>query len=99
MRQRLTIILTIVVIVGLLVILNLVTYVKEQTVSDSEFTANRSTYHSGPTGTRAFYDFLSETGHKVIRWREATEKLSGTDGSKVTTFVVIGGTQLPFTKE
>jgi len=60
MRQRITVILTIVVILGLLVLVNAVTYVKEQKVNDSEFTANRSTYHSGPTGTRAFYDFLSE---------------------------------------
>jgi voltage-gated potassium channel Kch len=99
MRQRITVILTIVVILGLLVLVNTVTYVKEQKVNDSEFTANRSTYHSGPTGTRAFYDFLSESGHKVMRWREATEKLSGTSGDQVTTFVVIGRTQLPFTED
>lgn len=99
MRQRLTIILTIVVILGLLVILNTITYVKEQRVNDSEFTANRSTYHAGPTGTRALYDFLSESGHKVMRWREPTEKLLGDSGSKVMTFVVIGRTQLPFTDE
>jgi len=99
MRQRLTIVLTIVVILGLLVILNTITYVKEQKVNDSEFTANRSTYHAGPTGTRAFYDFLSESGHKVMRWREATEKLLGSSGPKVKTFVVIGRTQLPFTSE
>jgi len=106
MRQRITVILTIVVILGLLVLVNAVTYVKEQKVNDSEFTANRSTYHSGPTGTRAFYDFLSESGHKVMRWREATEKLSaissdssGVSGNQVTTFVVIGRTQLPFTKD
>jgi len=99
MRQRLTIILTIVIILGLLVLLNTVTYVKEQKVNDSEFTANRSTYHSGPTGTRAFYDLLSESGHKVMRWRMATEKLSGDDGRKVTTFVVIGRTQIPYSED
>jgi len=99
MRSRLTIILTIVVILGLLVILNTVTYVKEQKINDSEFTANRSTYHSGPTGIRAFYDLLSESGHRVMRWREPAEKLTGPDGAKVTTFVVIGATQLPFTKD
>jgi len=99
MRQRLTIVLTVVVILAVLVILNLITYVKEQKVNDSEWTANRSTYHSGPTGTRALYDFLSESGHKVIRWRETTGKLLGTSGSKVTTFVVIGQTQIPFTEE
>src|SRR5215813_13574852 len=99
MRQRLTIVLTIVVILVVLVILNMVTYVKEQKVNDSEWTANRSTYHSGPTGTRALYDFLSESGHKVMRWREATDKLLGDSGKNVTTLVVIGHTQLPFTND
>src|SRR5690348_14423964 len=99
MRQRLTIVLTIVVILVVLVFLNMVTYVKEQRVNDSEWTANRSTYHSGPTGTRALYDFLSESGHKVMRWREATDKLLGDSGRNVTTLVVIGRTQLPFTDD
>lgn len=99
MRQRLTIILTIVVILALLVILNTITYVKEQKVNDSELTANRSTYHAGPTGTRALYDFLSESGYQVMRWRESTDKLLSDSGSSVKTFVVVGTTQLPFTEE
>jgi hypothetical protein len=99
MGQRLTIILTIVVILGLLVILNTITYVKQQKVNDSELMANRSTYHSGPTGTRALYDLLSESGHKVMRWRETTGKLLGESGNQVRTFVVVGKTQLPFTEE
>lgn len=98
MSQRLTIILTVVVILGLLVILNTVTYVKQQKVNDSELLANRSTYHAGPTGTRALYDFLSESGHKVMRWREAPGKLLGESGGQVKTFVVVGRTQLPFTE-
>jgi hypothetical protein len=99
MRQRLTIILTIVVIVGLLVLLNAVTYVKEQKTGDSEFRANRSTYHAGPTGLRAFYDYLSESGHKVMRWRESTDKLLGKSGEPVRTLVVVGRTELPFTPD
>jgi hypothetical protein len=99
MRQRLTIILTVVVILGLLVILNTITYVKQQKVSDSELLADRSTYHGGPTGTRALYDLLSESGHKVMRWREATEKILGESGRQVKTFVVVGRTRFPFTKD
>jgi hypothetical protein len=99
MRQRLTIVLTIVVILVALVLLNSLTYVQKQTLNDSEFAANRSTYHSGPTGTRAFYDYLSESGHKVMRWRETSEKLLGSSGEKVTTLVIIGRTQLPFTAD
>ncbi len=99
MRQRLTIILTILIVLGVLVILNAVTYVREEKTQDSELAANRSTYHSGPTGSRALYDFLSESGHKVMRWREVPEKLLGGSGQDVQTFVVIGRTQVPFTEE
>jgi hypothetical protein len=99
MRRRLTVILTLVVIIGLLVILNTVTYVQEETKDDLEVTPNRSTYHSGPTGTRALHDLLNESGYKVIRWREGTSKLLGESGKMVGTFVVIGQTKLPFTEE
>ena len=99
MRQRLTIILTFVVIIGVLVIINTVTYVKQEKLPDSELLPNRSTYHSGPTGARAFHDLLSESGYQVMRWREAPEKLLGKTGEKVATFVVIGTTRLPFSEE
>lgn len=99
MRQRLTIILTFVVIIGLLVVLNSLTYVREDKTPDMEIAPNRSTYHSGPTGTRALHDFLNEAGYKVIRWRETPEKLLGNSGSMVSTFVVVGETQSSFTEE
>ena len=99
MRQRLTIILTFVVIIGALVVINTVTYVKEEKLRDSEILPNRSTYHSGPTGTRALHDFLSESGYKVMRWREAPEKLLSGTGTNVSTFVVIGTTRLPFSED
>src|ERR1051325_9775862 len=99
MRQRLTIILTFVVIIGLLVILNTFSYVKEEKKEDNEIAPNRSTYHSGPTGTRALHDLLNESGYKVIRWRETPQKLLSETGKLVNTFVIIGRTQLEFTGE
>ena len=99
MRQRLTIILTFVVIIGLLVILSSLTYVKQEKIEDFEVAPNRSTYHSGPTGTRALHDLLNESGHKVMRWREPTVKLLGQNGKLVSTFVVIGRTQVGFEAE
>src|SRR5829696_2222383 len=99
MRQRLAIILTFVVIIGLLVILNTLTYVKEDKAEDKEISPNRSTYHSGPTGTRALHDFLNESGYKVIRWRETPEKMLNDSGLMVRTFIVIGETQVPFTED
>jgi voltage-gated potassium channel Kch len=99
MRQRLTIILTFVVIIGLLVFLNALTYVGDEKSHDMEIAPNRSSYHSGPTGTRALHDFLNESGYKVIRWRETTEKLVADSGFQISTFVVVGDTQVSFTEE
>src|SRR5687768_7758002 len=99
MRQRLTIILTFIVIIGLLIVLNSITYVKQEKTEDLEYAPNRSTYHSGPTGTRALHDLLNESGHKVMRWRESTVKLLGENGSLVSTFVVIGRMQVEFEEE
>jgi hypothetical protein len=99
MRHRLTIILTFVVIIGLLVLLNAVTYVQKDDTRDMEISPNRSTYHSGPTGTRALHDFLNESGYKVIRWRESPERLLSDSGSLVKTFVVVGDTQISFTED
>lgn len=99
MRQRLAIILTFVVIIGLLVLLNSVSQLKEEKVQDFELAPNRSTYHNGPTGLRALHDFLSESGYKIIRWRETPKKLMGDSGRLVTTFVVVGQTQIPFSAD
>jgi hypothetical protein len=97
MRQRLTIILTFIVIIGLLVILNSLTHVGTEKTEDMEVAPNRSTYHSGPTGTRALHDLLNESGYKVMRWRESPERLFSETGKLVNTFVVIGRTQIEFT--
>ena len=99
MRQRLTIILTFVVIIGLLALLNALTYVRDESPHDLEIAPNRSTYHSGPTGVRALHDFLNESGYKVIRWREAPEQLLNNSGSLISTFVVVGRTQVSFDEE
>src|SRR5215210_3910799 len=97
MRQRLTIILTFVVIIGLLVILNTLTYVKEDKAQDLEIAPTRSTYNSGPTGVRALHDLLNESGYKVIRWRETPQKLLTGPGKLVKTFVVVGDIKVRFT--
>ena len=99
MRQRVTIIITVVVIVGLLVILNSIAHLKQEKVQDFEITPNRSTYHSGPTGLRALHDFLNESGYKIIRWREAPKKLMSDSGKLVATFVIVGQTQIPLSDD
>ena len=97
MRQRLTLILTIVIIVGLLALISSISFVKKEKMPDYEISPNRSTYHAGPTGLRALHDFLNESGYKVIRWKETPQKLLTDSGRLVKTFVVVGQVQVRFT--
>src|SRR6185369_12062886 len=92
MRERLLIIITLVVVVAVLVLLNLASYVKVEATPDSEVLPDRSTYNAGPTGTRALYDFLHESGYNVARWRESTSSLLSPAGPKPATMVVVGET-------
>jgi hypothetical protein len=98
MRQRLVIIITLIVVVGVLVLLNAASYVNVGPTADSEATPDRSSFNAGPTGTRALYDFLHESGYQVARWRESTASLLSFNGPKPATIVVIGETRIPFTK-
>ncbi|MFN2532416.1 MAG: DUF4350 domain-containing protein [Pyrinomonadaceae bacterium] len=99
MRQRIAITLTIIAVVGILVVINTASRATEEKPRDSEMAPIRSTYHAGPTGMRALYELLSESGYKVIRWRKIPEKLLSDEGKQVQTFVVVGSTQLPFTDD
>lgn len=94
MRQKLAIIGTILLLIGVLFVINAATYVGKEEEKDSELSPNRSTYHAGPTGTRALYDFLNESGSKVMRWRETPDKLLSDNNDTVRTFVIIGDTPL-----
>jgi uncharacterized protein DUF4350 len=98
MRQRLIIIVTVMAVVVLLVLLNAASYVKVEATPDTEYAPDRSTYNGGPTGTRALYDFLHESGYDVTRWRESSAGLLSNTGPKPATFVIVGDTKLPFSK-
>jgi hypothetical protein len=98
MRQRLFIIVTLVVVVVMLIALNAASYVKIEQTGDSEGWPDRSTFNSGATGTRALYDFLHESGYQVARWRESPASLLSFSGPKPATIVVTGRTVLPISK-
>lgn len=87
-------ILLVVVLIGL----NAASYVQKEKVPDSESNPNRSTYNTGATGTRAFYDLLAETGRRPVRWQEPPSALF--DGSKdknsPQVFVVVGSVRREF---
>src|SRR2546423_3881100 len=89
MRQRLLIIITLIVVVVILVLLNAATYVKVEPQADSEANPDRSTFNAGATGTRALFDFLHESGHDVVRWRESTDGLLGFKRPKAATIVLL----------
>ena len=92
MKQKLLIFGALIILVITLIGLNAATYVQKPKEPDSEFNPNRSSYHAGATGTRAFYDLLAETGRKVVRWEQPTDELLKNKNSKNApqTFVVIG---------
>jgi hypothetical protein len=88
-----------VVAIGALILINSAAYVSKEEEKDSELSPNRSTYNAGPTGLRALYDFLSESGYNVMRWREAPDRLLGSAGDPVHTFVIIGPTRISIDEE
>ncbi|MBA3357725.1 MAG: DUF4350 domain-containing protein [Pyrinomonadaceae bacterium] len=94
MPQRIAIILTVVLVLGVLIAINAASYEGEDERQDTELSPNRSTYHSGATGTRALYDFLSESGYPVMRWREVPAQLLADTRQRVQTFVIVGDTVL-----
>ena len=94
MRQKIAIVGTILLLIGVLFAINAATYVTKDETKDFELSPNRSTYHAGPTGTRALYDFLNESGSKVMRWRETPDKLLSKGNEGVRTFVIIGDTPI-----
>ena len=98
MRQRLAIIITVLVVLVILIGLNAASYVKVEQPPDSEQSPDRSTFNSGATGTRALYDFLHEAGYQVTRWREPPSALPSLNGPKPVTLVIVGRTLVRFTK-
>ena len=99
MRQKFLIITALIFLVMLLIGLNAASYTQKEEVPDREISPNRSTYHIGATGTRAFYDLLAETGRKPTRWQEPPSALLTPDKNLPSTFVVIGQTQREFTDQ
>jgi hypothetical protein len=99
MRQKLFIFLGLIFLALVLVGLNLASYVQKEKVPDSEAGANRSTYNTGATGTRAFFDLLNETGRRAVRWQEPPLALLSEEKDSPKTFVVIGELQREFTEE
>ncbi|HWQ36592.1 MAG TPA: DUF4350 domain-containing protein [Blastocatellia bacterium] len=88
MRRYFGIIITVVIVLLVLIGLSAVSFVQLDRPPESESDPNRSSYNTGPTGTRAFYQLLEESGYQVARWRREYDELQyeTSDG----TLVMIG---------
>jgi hypothetical protein len=96
MRQKFFIFSGLIILVVVLVGLNVASYVQKEKVPDNEAAPNRSTYNTGATGTRAFFDLLNETGRKSVRWQEPPRALLTAGKDAPQTFVVVGHLQRAF---
>jgi len=96
-RQKLFIFLALIFLIIVLVGLNAASFVQKEKLPDTEANPNRSTYNTGATGTRAFYDLLAETGRRPTRWQEPPSALLSSGKNKPSTFVVIGKMRREFT--
>ncbi|HYY42128.1 MAG TPA: DUF4350 domain-containing protein, partial [Pyrinomonadaceae bacterium] len=99
MRERLFIIGSVAVLLALLAGLNAASYVRVEREPELEARPDRSTYNAGPTGTRALYDYLVETGRPVLRWRTPVNMLLDPKQRRPATLVVVGHLRVPYTKE
>ena len=90
MRGRFAVFLTIVLMLVVLVALNAATYVRVEQQGDSELAPDRSTTNAGPTGTRALYEYLQQSGRQVVRWGQPITDLLGSGAARPTSFVVVG---------
>ena len=103
MRGRFSVIVFIGVMLVLLVALNAASYVRVEREAELELRPDRSTLNAGASGTRALYEYLEESGRRVMRWRESPAmllKAEGTAaGARPVTFVVVGALRVEFEKE
>jgi hypothetical protein len=88
MRRYFGIILTVIIVIAAFIALSAAGSIEFDRPPENELLPNRSSYNSGPTGTRAFYQLLEESGLPVARWRDKFSSLK--DEAKDATLVIVG---------
>jgi hypothetical protein len=88
MRRQFGIIFTLVIVIVVLIALSLAGNIEFDRPTENELSPIRSSYNSGPTGTRAFYQLLEESGVPVARWRD--DYFSLEDGARNATVIAVG---------
>lgn len=98
MKQRLLILLGLIVLVIVLIAMNAASYTQRERMPDAEVFPNRSTFNGGATGTKAYFDLLAETGRKPFRWtRQPADLGVGKPGSP-DTLIIVGSMRQPVQK-
>ena len=91
MKRHFGIIVTGVLVVLVLLGLNLAGTVNFDEPREDEIESIRSTFNSGPTGLRAFYQLLEESRYPVERWRQNFRELNRpASGSASSVLVMVG---------
>jgi hypothetical protein len=88
MRRYFGVTITIIVVISALIAMNMAGNIEFDRPLENESAPNRSSYNSGPTGTRALYQLLEETGTPVARWRSRYSQLDAE--AKDAILVIIG---------
>jgi hypothetical protein len=71
MRRYLGVVITFLLVLAVLIALSAAGNIELDRPYESEMQPIRSSYSTGPTGSRALYQFLEESGRPVERWRES----------------------------
>jgi hypothetical protein len=88
MRRYFGIIITIIIVIAVITALSVAGNIEFDRPYENEFAPNRSSYNAGPTGTRALYQLLEESGMPVARWREGYASLNAE--AKDATLIIVG---------
>ena len=100
MKQRFLLLAALLAVVAVLIILNVLTYVQQEQIADTEARPNRSTFNAGATGTRALHDLLKTSGKQVVRWQTpVTREFEAYEPDKIDTFVIVGSVRREITEE
>ena len=91
MKRYFGIIATVLLVLTVLIALNAAGTITLDRPPEDEYLPLRSSYNAGPTGTRAVYQLLEESGYDVARWREPYKDLTrASSNAKGASLVVIG---------
>jgi hypothetical protein len=99
MRQRLVLLIVFLLVIAILAGLNAASHRQKEKTPDSEFSPNRSSFNSGPTGTQAWFSLLAETGRPAVRWQEPPSALLTAGDKAPQIFVLVGGLRREFKEE